>query len=609
MPWTQRDALVAAAACAAVAAGVALWWRSRGAVATKPSSGAAEASRRRRKAPPLPDWVSAPGGPDPPALPEDVTATLKAKYGIDARRGFLPPEDPLVRSAIPAMAPLEDAIAALTDMLHHSDPADTRLAIDQASEAAAEAGVEEALRDPSIGQPEARRALHVAAHLANAFVWCGGADDVATRLPNGLARALIAAGEAVGTHPALSHCSSVLVNWRRSAAIPDAAAAQTATHTAQPAAPDAAAAADGGASGAAVSAASDCPDEEPLRAKDLTMLNGFLNTPDEAWFFLITVELEWAGRCLPGQLLAILRNASALANALSAKGVATSAASRGAAADDGGSAVTPTELVRDSALRLRAVARALYQMTTTLGRMNEGCSPDAFYTSVRPFLAGSSANPALPGGLIYGDADGLDASGKPVTRQYFGGSAAQSSLVQSVDAALGIAHSGSGLSDAVSLALAAASSSKSSGADAVDEAAAKELSEAFAAAVSALDGFRAGHMGIVSEYILEPQSRLRKAAAEAEAATVAAPAAPAAAGGGGAAAASSADAVAASPGAAPPAEAGTTTISTPARAKRAGAGSSLSNTSGGKGTGGTDIVTFLMPLREATRAVLDVIRW
>ncbi|KAA0169918.1 hypothetical protein FNF27_06810 [Cafeteria roenbergensis] len=638
MPWTQRDALVAAAACAAVAAGVALWWRSRGAVATKPSSGAAEASRRRRKAPPLPDWVSAPGGPDPPALPEDVTATLKAKYGIDARRGFLPPEDPLVRSAIPAMAPLEDAIAALTDMLHHSDPADTRLAIDQASEAAAEAGVEEALRDPSIGQPEARRALHVAAHLANAFVWCGGADDVATRLPNGLARALIAAGEAVGTHPALSHCSSVLVNWRRSAAIPDAAAAQTATHTAQPAAPDAAAAADGGASGAAVSAASDCPDEEPLRAKDLTMLNGFLNTPDEAWFFLITVELEWAGRCLPGQLLAILRNASALANALSAKGVATSAASRGAAADDGGSAVTPTELVRDSALRLRAVARALYQMTTTLGRMNEGCSPDAFYTSVRPFLAGSSANPALPGGLIYGDADGLDASGKPVTRQYFGGSAAQSSLVQSVDAALGIAHSGSGrefldtmrdaympglhgqfvrdlaaspfsVSDAVSLALAAASSSKSSGADAVDEAAAKELSEAFAAAVSALDGFRAGHMGIVSEYILEPQSRLRKAAAEAEAATVAAPAAPAAAGGEGAAAASSADAVAASPGAAPPAEAGTTTISTPARAKRAGAGSSLSNTSGGKGTGGTDIVTFLMPLREATRAVLDVIRW
>ena len=56
-------------------------------VSVAASSGAAEASRRRRKAPPLPDWVSAPGGPDPPALPEDVTATLKAKYGIDARRG------------------------------------------------------------------------------------------------------------------------------------------------------------------------------------------------------------------------------------------------------------------------------------------------------------------------------------------------------------------------------------------------------------------------------------------------------------------------------------------------------------------------------------------
>lgn len=325
--------------------------------------------------------------------------------------------------------------------------------------------------------------------------------------------------------------------------------------------------------------------------------------------------------------MAILRNATALSQALSNTGPAVAAT---ATATIGAEPVTPTELVRNSALRLRAVARALYQMTITLGRMSEACSPDAFYTSVRPFLAGSSSNPALPGGLVYGDADGLTSSGEPVTRQYFGGSAAQSSLVQAADAALGITHSGSGrefldimrdaympglhgqfvrdlvsspvsVSDAVSLALDAAagagtSSSSSSVAGRVDAGAAKELSEAFAATVSALDGFRAGHMGIVSEYILEPQTRLRKAAAAAklEAETKAAAAAP--------------DAATVSSDAGAPSEAGTTT-NTPGKTKRAGAGSSLSDTSGGKGTGGTDIVTFLMPLREATRAVLDVIPW
>ncbi len=67
-------------------------------------------------------------------------------------------------------------------------------------------------------------------------------------------------------------------------------------------------------------------------------------------------------------------------------------------------------------------------MIAALMRMRERCEPYVFYHRIRPFLAGWPAP-----GLIY--------SGAGAQPQIWsGGSAAQSSLLQSFDAALGVEH-------------------------------------------------------------------------------------------------------------------------------------------------------------------------
>jgi len=206
--------------------------------------------------------------------------------------------------------------------------------------------------------------------------------------------------------------------------------------------------------------------------------------------------------------------------------------------------------------RLRAVARAIVRMTSSMGRMSAGCRPDAFYNEVRPFLAGWRANPVLPDGLVYG-------GGAP--RQCYGGSAAQSSLVQAADAGLGVDHAETGgragflramregymptahrdllvLMAGSTPARAAVAAAEAAAPDACDRptTVAGALCGAFDECIRALTEFRSSHMAIVGEFILGPQARLARAG-------------------------------------------------------------DLAATAGGKGTGGTDLMTFLRPLRDETR--------
>ena len=67
------------------------------------------------------------------------------------------------------------------------------------------------------------------------------------------------------------------------------------------------------------------------------------------------------------------------------------------------------------------------ELTETFLRMREGCRPDAFYERVRPYLASLES-------VRYPTPKGSE------VRSYHGGSAAQSSLLQSMDALLGIDH-------------------------------------------------------------------------------------------------------------------------------------------------------------------------
>jgi indoleamine 2,3-dioxygenase len=118
---------------------------------------------------------------------------------------------------------------------------------------------------------------------------------------------------------------------------------------------------------------------------------------DETWFFTATLGVELAG----APVLAALHDAA------------------NASANDDLDALER---------HLTVVADTMPSLTAALARMREWCDPHIFYHRLRPFLAGWPAP-----GVVY---DGV--SPDPV--MLAGGSAGQSSLVQALDAGLGIVH-------------------------------------------------------------------------------------------------------------------------------------------------------------------------
>jgi hypothetical protein len=63
--------------------------------------------------------------------------------------------------------------------------------------------------------------------------------------------------------------------------------------------------------------------------------------------------------------------------------------------------VSNVTLLENITLKFEAIADCIERMASSLDSMREGCHPFIFYHRVRPFLAGSKANPALPRGLKY----------------------------------------------------------------------------------------------------------------------------------------------------------------------------------------------------------------
>jgi indoleamine 2,3-dioxygenase len=135
----------------------------------------------------------------------------------------------------------------------------------------------------------------------------------------------------------------------------------------------------------------------PLTLDNLDTLLTFLGSSDERWFYLVTVAIEAAG----GPSMAALVAAQAASDRGDIDGVLQ---------------------------ELPTIVRTLETMTAALQRMPDRCDPYIFYHRVRPYL---SSWPE--GGLLYEGAD-------PEPRHYSGGSAAQSSLIQALDAGLGIRH-------------------------------------------------------------------------------------------------------------------------------------------------------------------------
>ena len=145
--------------------------------------------------------------------------------------------------------------------------------------------------------------------------------------------------------------------------------------------------------------------EGPIELGNIVLLQNFLGGIDEEWFIVVHVAIE-----------------AKAAPALAAIAEAQYAVSR----DE------PQELER----QLGVIATCLESVHETLLRMPEHCDPYIYYHRVRPYLHGWANHPALPEGLIY---EGVEAYGdRP--QQFRGETGAQSSLVPTLDAALGITH-------------------------------------------------------------------------------------------------------------------------------------------------------------------------
>lgn len=144
---------------------------------------------------------------------------------------------------------------------------------------------------------------------------------------------------------------------------------------------------------------------KPIQLDNIVLLQNFLGGQDEEWFVVVHIQIErQAGLGLEGLVQAI--NA-----AFEEK-------------DD------------EVLVGLQALASAQTAMRDTLLRMKERCDAYVYYTRVRPYIHGWKNNPSLPDGLTYENVEAY--AQQP--QQFRGETGAQSSIVPSLDAGLGIRH-------------------------------------------------------------------------------------------------------------------------------------------------------------------------
>lgn len=142
---------------------------------------------------------------------------------------------------------------------------------------------------------------------------------------------------------------------------------------------------------------------KPIALGNIALLQNFLGGLDEEWFVLVHIDIEErAGKAL--QSLVSLQQA----------------------AND--------HHAQEVLLHLTRIATSMEGICATLDRMPEQCDPHIYYHRVRPYIHGWKNNPSLPNGLIYESCF----DGKP--QIFRGETGAQSSIIPSLDAVLGVRH-------------------------------------------------------------------------------------------------------------------------------------------------------------------------
>jgi indoleamine 2,3-dioxygenase len=150
----------------------------------------------------------------------------------------------------------------------------------------------------------------------------------------------------------------------------------------------------------------------PIELGNIAVVQNFLGGADEDWFIAIHVDIEAkAGRLID------------------AAGRALDAVTR---------ADVPALVAA-----LDQIAETVGLMVAVLRRMPEYCDPYVYYRRVRPYIHGWKNHPAFENGLYY---DGVAAFGN-APQAFRGESGAQSSIVPTLDAVLGVKHADDPLRD------------------------------------------------------------------------------------------------------------------------------------------------------------------
>ena len=143
--------------------------------------------------------------------------------------------------------------------------------------------------------------------------------------------------------------------------------------------------------------------EDPIDLDNVALINNFLGGIDEDWFVTIHVCIEHAAK------------------------EAIQACAAICLCDDD----TDESIIEK---HLRSIIYSMKNVNDIFKRMPERCDPYIYYHRVRPFIFGSKDNPDLSNGVIYKG----EFNDEP---QYFRGeTGAQSSIIPSLDGALGIHH-------------------------------------------------------------------------------------------------------------------------------------------------------------------------
>lgn len=469
---------------------------------------------------------------------EHVEEVLK-KYDVDSNTGFLPKNDPLQRLPCARYHLWEDLGDDLPKLLG------ARLG--QARDPIKQLPI--LATDKLTTDAELRRAHLLLCLFAHAYVW-GGPHPI-DEIPEGIAVPLWEVSNKLGIPPVLGHPSIVLYNWRR------------------------------------------LDLEGEICMENLSTLNNFFDGRDESWFYLITVEVEARGAA---SIIPVMLSIDAIQRYREEAEVYVKSVSR--KKSNGGKHIDESSFTGDdtfgddrrellatdqdydhtlsyeSALvgeltedrvakyvmvQLKKITLSIQGMCDSLNSMREGCHPFIFYHRVRPFLSGWKHNPTLAKGVLYrGVSD--------ERQQFYGGSAAQSSMLPFLDISLGVDHSNiksqefllsmraymPRLHREFLMYIESVACIRNFVVDVTTNSAGDEkpwlqaLKVSYDECIAKLSNFRTTHIALVAEYILSQQSGKHKSS------------------------------------------------------------DNLESSAGGKGTGGTDLMSFLKPIRDNCRqAVLE----